>query len=141
MEHMCIRRFAQMSVESWKSYIVGKYIYMQACLFHIFIAILLSFFSQKNNLFFLLFFQNIPNTKAHLQHRIVLESCPDTDGMVWTGPLVLKRNCFNRKTKEKPLSKKPICGVLKICKSSLTTKIIHSEIQNVFVYSLVQKKM
>ena len=28
---------------------------MQACLFHIFIAILLSFFSQKNNLFFTIF--------------------------------------------------------------------------------------
>ena len=67
------------------------------------------------NLFFY-YFQNTPNTKAPLQHQIVLESCPDTDGMVWTGPLVLKRNCFNHKTKEKPLSKKPICGVLKICK-------------------------
>ena len=69
----------------------------------------------KKILFFY-YFQNTPNTKAPLQHQIVLESCPDTDGMVWTGPLVLKRNCFNHKTKEKPLSKKPICGVLKICK-------------------------
>ena len=112
---------------------------------HISIAIFFYHFFKKSCFFY--YFQNTPNTKAPLQHQIVLESCPDTDGMVWTGPLVLKRNCFNHKTKEKPLSKKPICGVLKICKiyqairpgSDYYLKSIHSEIRNVVVFSCGEK--
>ena len=62
MDHMCIRRFAKMSVESWKSYIVGKYIHASLFVsyFHSNFTIVLDFtffFSKKDNLFFYYFFR------------------------------------------------------------------------------------